>query len=81
MISEAIPAVTKRNVCGRTCEIYSRVCGYHRPTRNWNKGKRAEFADRKPFSFPPAAAKHPSVDGSTPSIESIKSINISEVHP
>lgn len=35
--------------CGEECEIYSRVVGYLRPTRQWNKGKQAEFALRKTF--------------------------------
>jgi len=35
--------------CGLKTEIYSRVCGYHRPVSNWNKGKREEFKDRKTF--------------------------------
>lgn len=35
--------------CGRKCEIYSRVVGYHRPVQNWNKGKKAEFSDRVAF--------------------------------
>ena len=35
--------------CGKETEIYSRVCGYHRPVKNWNKGKREEFKDRKTF--------------------------------
>lgn len=30
-------------------EIYSRCCGYMRPTKNWNDGKQAEFQDRKEF--------------------------------
>lgn len=29
------------------CEIWSRCVGYMRPIRNWNVGKRQEFADRK----------------------------------
>ena len=29
------------------CEIYSRVSGYFRPVRQWNPGKKSEFADRK----------------------------------
>jgi ribonucleoside-triphosphate reductase len=33
--------------CGRKCEIYSRVVGYHRPVKNWNRGKREEFRQRK----------------------------------
>lgn len=35
--------------CGMKTEIFSRVCGYHRPVRNWNKGKQEEFKDRKSF--------------------------------
>ncbi|HOW60707.1 MAG TPA: ribonucleoside triphosphate reductase [Candidatus Moranbacteria bacterium] len=30
-------------------EIYSRVVGYIRPVQQWNKGKQAEFKDRKEF--------------------------------
>jgi len=33
---------------GRT-EVYSRVCGFFRPVQQWNVGKKAEYADRKPF--------------------------------
>ena len=39
--------------CGAETEIYSRVCGYHRPVRNWNKGKKEEFKDRKTFKSDP----------------------------
>lgn len=35
--------------CGQTCEVYSRVVGYHRPVANWNKGKREEFKERVEF--------------------------------
>ena len=35
--------------CGRNCEVYSRVVGYHRPIQNWNHGKKAEFKDRSEF--------------------------------
>ena len=35
--------------CGRKTEVYSRVCGYHRPVGNWNKGKKEEFLDRKSY--------------------------------
>ncbi len=37
--------------CGRATEIYSRVVGYMRPVDQWNKGKRAEFAQRSSFAF------------------------------
>lgn len=32
------------------CEVFSRVCGYFRPIKSWNDGKRSEFEDRKAFS-------------------------------
>ncbi|MBW2997574.1 anaerobic ribonucleoside-triphosphate reductase [Candidatus Woesearchaeota archaeon] len=35
--------------CGMSCEIFSRVVGYHRPVQNWNKGKKEEFKDRVEF--------------------------------
>jgi len=28
-------------------EVYSRVSGYYRPVKQWNKGKQSEFDDRK----------------------------------
>jgi len=33
------------------CEVYSRVVGFLRPIRQWNKGKKAEFRDRKTFEL------------------------------
>ena len=35
---------------GREAEVYSRIVGYYRSVRNWNKGKREEFGDRQVFS-------------------------------
>jgi len=43
--------------CGAECEVYSRVCGYHRPVKNWNKGKREEFKDRKAYDVKKALKK------------------------
>ena len=37
--------------CGRTCQIFSRVTGYHAPITNWNKGKVEEFKDRKTYNI------------------------------
>lgn len=31
------------------CEVYSRVVGYIRPVASWNKGKQAEFDQRKNY--------------------------------
>lgn len=32
--------------CGEEAEVYSRIVGYYRPVKNWNKGKRAEYKER-----------------------------------
>lgn len=34
------------------CEVYSRVVGYLRPLRNWNKGKLQEFKERVNYKKP-----------------------------
>jgi ribonucleoside-triphosphate reductase len=31
-------------------EVFSRVCGFYRPTKLWNRGKKEEFKDRKEYS-------------------------------
>ena len=33
-------------------ECYSRVVGYYAQVRNWNKGKRQEWKDRKVYEVP-----------------------------
>lgn len=35
--------------CSDDCEVFSRVVGYIRPVKQWNEGKKAEFAARKNF--------------------------------
>ncbi|MCX7634122.1 MAG: hypothetical protein N2Z74_00050 [Syntrophales bacterium] len=37
--------------CAEPCEVYSRVVGYLRPVKQWNMGKREEFALRKVYRF------------------------------
>jgi ribonucleoside-triphosphate reductase len=41
------PTKTQR----QECIVYSRVVGWLTPIKNWNKGKKAEFADRKAFDI------------------------------
>ena len=36
--------------CGGPAEIYTRIVGYYRPVKLWNKGKQAEYDDRLVFS-------------------------------
>jgi ribonucleoside-triphosphate reductase len=35
--------------CASTCEIWTRVMGYHRPVSSFNKGKQGEFYERRFF--------------------------------
>jgi ribonucleoside-triphosphate reductase len=35
------------SVEGTPAEVYSRIVGYYRSVRNWNKGKREEYGERK----------------------------------
>ncbi|MDR2247460.1 MAG: hypothetical protein LBE17_12460 [Treponema sp.] len=37
---------------GTQAEVYSRIVGYYRSVRNWNRGKREEYGERKPFCLP-----------------------------
>jgi ribonucleoside-triphosphate reductase len=37
--------------CAAPCEIYSRVVGYLRPVKQWNKGKQEEYRARAVFHF------------------------------
>jgi len=53
---EELKSVAHRN--GRVlCEVYSRIVGYLRPVRNWNVGKKQEFAERREYAV---GASHPS---------------------
>ena len=38
------------NVKGTRTEVYTRIVGYYRSIKNWNKGKREEYNYRVPFS-------------------------------
>ena len=40
----------RQGICGEETEVYSRVTGYFRPVKNWNRGKREEFKDRKVYT-------------------------------
>ncbi len=37
--------------CQEACEVYSRVVGYLRPVKQWNRGKKEEFKLRKVYHF------------------------------
>ena len=42
--------MTINKVCGKRCEVYSRVVGYYRPVQNWNIGKAQEYKDRLEYT-------------------------------
>ena len=39
------------------CEVYSRIVGYVRPVRNWNTGKKQEFAERQTYRIDDGASE------------------------
>ncbi|KAH8817098.1 anaerobic ribonucleoside triphosphate reductase [Xylogone sp. PMI_703] len=41
-------------ICAEECLVYSRIVGYFRPTKDWNEGKKTEFAMRKRYRVPAA---------------------------
>ena len=49
--------------CGRETEVYSRVVGYYRPVKAWNKGKQEEFKERKAYK---SAFEKPKDEGKAP---------------
>ena len=44
------------NLKGAPAEVYSRIVGYYRSVRNWNKGKREEYSDRRLYDMETSAA-------------------------
>ncbi len=44
----------RENIRGTVTEVYSRIVGYYRSVRNWNKGKREEYNYRTAFYQPEA---------------------------
>ena len=38
--------------CGKQCEVFTRVVGFFRPLRWFNRGKKEEHKDRKQFVIP-----------------------------
>ena len=40
------------NVQGTRTEVYSRIVGYYRSVKNWNKGKSAEYVERINYEIP-----------------------------
>jgi ribonucleoside-triphosphate reductase len=45
------------NVKGTEAEVYSRIVGYYRSVRNWNKGKREEYGERRLYDVKTSGAR------------------------
>ena len=41
-----------KNVRGKTTEVYTRIVGYYRSVKNWNRGKREEYNYRMTYGLP-----------------------------
>ena len=52
-----------QNVHGSPTEVYARIVGYYRSVRNWNKGKREEFTERKMFTGENSKTQHYADEG------------------
>jgi hypothetical protein len=39
-----------KQVTGTPTEVYTRIVGYYRSVKNWNKGKREEYSLRREYS-------------------------------
>jgi len=42
--------------CEGETEVYARVCGFFRPLKVWNKGKKSEYKER--VEFDPKKGNH-----------------------
>ena len=51
---------------GRPTEVYSRIVGYYRSLRNWNRGKREEYSHRMVFDWNSTAGRNA---GPAPGVE------------
>ena len=64
---------TLSSVEGTPAEVYSRIVGYYRSVRNWNRGKREEYGERRLYRINDdglsAAAPFPSHSSEKPFFE------------
>jgi ribonucleoside-triphosphate reductase len=60
------------NVKGSETEVYSRIVGYYRSVRNWNKGKRDEYDQRKMFVYDGTQVPNHAQDTTTAQINTVK---------
>jgi len=49
--------------CEKETEVYTRIVGYYRPVKNWNKGKSEEYDQRRTFQLPELDSPSPGRNG------------------
>jgi len=73
------------SVEGTPAEVYSRIVGYYRSVRNWNKGKREEYGERRLYFIRNdelhAAAPPPPLAAETPLFVEAELAAKTEVYP
>lgn len=52
--------------CKCKTEVFARVVGFYTPIQQWNKGKKAEYFNRRPYKFGLADFKGPGARGQGP---------------
>ena len=50
-IAEIEKSLSEPEKLGSETEVYSRISGYYRSIKNWNKGKFSELVERKDYSM------------------------------
>jgi len=71
----AVAKEMRDNVKGMPAEVYSRIVGYYRSVRNWNRGKREEYNERSMFKVSdPQIAEMQSVETKTMGISPISEV-------
>ncbi len=72
------------DVEGTPTEVYSRIVGYYRSLKNWNRGKRQEYGDRVAFRptghATPIAPTSPDADGASVT-DRVDALRSSHSHP
>ena len=65
------------SVEGTPAEVYSRIVGYYRSVRNWNKGKREEYGERRLYRVRDDAVR---AAAPSPSLSVEKPVTVQPIH-
>jgi ribonucleoside-triphosphate reductase len=65
---------TLSSVEGTPAEVYSRIVGYYRSVRNWNRGKREEYGERRLYNAAVSMSCLQKRAGSTAAVQSAAAV-------